>query len=75
MGDVTSDSDYNIEETIGLYSSVLDERITMLYEDNGFINCIHCGEPINNKNQVCLCEKDFYHGKCIRTALMRAYES
>ena len=67
--------EYNAEETIRLYSTALDEKIDMLYENNGFINCIHCEQEIVNKTQVCLCENDFYHGKCIRTALMRKYES
>ena len=72
---VYSDGEYHAEETIRLYSTTLDEKIDMLYKDNGFINCIHCGQEIVNKTQVCLCENDFYHGKCIRTALMRKYES
>ena len=72
---VYKDGEYHAEETIRLYSTTLDEKIDMLYEDNGFINCIYCGQPIHNRTQVCLCELDFYHVKCVRTALMRANES
>ena len=42
-GDIVySDGEYHAEETIRLYSTTLDEKIDMLYKDNGFINCIHC---------------------------------
>lgn len=65
----------SVEETIRLYPERIWQIIDMLYEDNGFVNCVWCGQGIINKNQVCLCEKDFYHAKCVRTALMRANES